>query len=69
VNPLTVWFYEECYILFAVDDYKNGNLGQNKFSHLTNHSIAKTQIKKDEKIPYNMWSQSMLKDHLQQKQG
>ena len=52
-NPLTVWFYNDCYIRFAVDDYdgpvdsdgKQGEVGDkwtaNIYRHLVNNSIGK----------------------------
>ena len=39
-NPLTVWFYKECYIRLSSNDYDSTNL-KNRFSHLTNNSINK----------------------------
>lgn len=38
-NPLTVWFYDACYVRFAAEDYSLANF-ENRFSHLTNNSIA-----------------------------
>lgn len=39
-NPLTVWFYAECYIRITSSDYSLGDL-KNKYVHLTNNSINK----------------------------
>ena len=48
-------FYEECYIRFAAEDYESNKIG-NKFSYLTNNSIAKHSKHKDKKkIEGNMW--------------
>lgn len=38
-NPLTVWFYDECYIRFSAADYDAKEIG-NKFIHLCNNSIG-----------------------------
>lgn len=39
-NPLTIWFYGECYIRLSTSEYDLSDLS-NKFSHLTNNSINK----------------------------
>ena len=39
-NPMTVYFYEECYIRLSTSQYDMLDL-DNKFSHLTNNSINK----------------------------
>lgn len=39
-NPLTVWFYEECYIRFSAADFALDNI-KNRFAHLTNNSVNK----------------------------
>ena len=62
-NPLTVWFYEECYIRFAAEDYKMSNI-KHKFGHLTNNSIAKHSKKKNDKIKGNMWDVVQFNDYL-----
>ena len=51
-NPITIWYYNDCYIRFAVDEYdipqnlmnKNdrNEWSANKFRHLVNNSIGKT---------------------------
>ena len=43
-NPLTVWFYDACYLRFAAEEYSVADF-QNRFSHLTNNTI---QIKSSE---------------------
>lgn len=40
LHPLTIWFFDECYIRFGTDKYEVTNLN-NKFAHLTNNSIVK----------------------------
>lgn len=48
-NPLTVWFYQECYIRLSFSDYDLANISD-RFCHLTNNSInkhAKNFEKKD----------------------
>jgi tubulin monoglycylase TTLL3/8 len=39
-EPLTIWFYKECYFRFCAEDYKPSNF-DNIFCHLSNNSIAK----------------------------
>jgi len=41
-NPLTVWFYTDCYVRFAVEEYtlESATMKRN-FGHLTNNSISK----------------------------
>ncbi|CAN0079058.1 unnamed protein product, partial [Sphacelaria rigidula] len=41
-NPMTVWFYDHCYVRFGVEEYttSDSNLG-NGFVHLVNNSICK----------------------------
>ena len=39
-NPLTVWFYGECYIRLSASEYSHRNL-KNRYSHLTNNSVNK----------------------------
>ena len=43
-SPLKVWFYEECYLRFSVEDYNDSDLN-NKYVHLTNNSISKHSTK------------------------
>lgn len=39
-NPLTIWFYQECYIRLSTSPYDLSNIA-NRFSHLTNNSVNK----------------------------
>lgn len=43
-EPLTVWFYRDCYLRFCAEDYKPSNF-DNIFCHLSNNSIAKKSRK------------------------
>lgn len=43
-EPLTVWFYDQCYLRFCAEDYKASNF-DNIFCHLSNNSIAKKSRK------------------------
>ena len=62
-DPLTVWFYEECYIRFAAEDYEYSKV-TNKYSHLTNNSIAKHSKHDDKKIEGNMWDINQFNTYL-----
>lgn len=39
-NPLTVWFYQECYVRLSTNDFDLKNI-KNRFTHLTNNSVNK----------------------------
>jgi len=68
-NPLTVWFYEECYIRFSGDEYNTEDL-ENRFIHLTNNSVTKHQSKEeDSRFEQNMWRMETFQDHLKQQYG
>ena len=43
-EPLTIFFYDECYLRFCAEDYKPSNF-DNIFCHLSNNSIAKKSRK------------------------
>jgi tubulin monoglycylase TTLL3/8 len=63
-NPLTIWFYDECYVRFTANDYNPEDFS-NKFSHLTNNSIAKyAQNFETSEIEGNMWTCGNLAEHL-----
>jgi len=63
-NPLTIWFYEECYIRFSGDEYNADDL-ENKFVHLTNNSVVKHSKKEqDDRFEGNMWTMETFQEHL-----
>eukprot|EP00927_Polykrikos_kofoidii_P061652 TRINITY_DN56488_c0_g1_i1.p1 TRINITY_DN56488_c0_g1~~TRINITY_DN56488_c0_g1_i1.p1 ORF type:complete len:902 (+),score=145.78 TRINITY_DN56488_c0_g1_i1:46-2706(+) len=39
-DPLSVWFYDDCYLRFSFADYDPTKL-KNRYAHLTNNSISK----------------------------
>ena len=63
-NPLTIWFFDECYVRFSAEKYDVSNLS-NRFKHLTNNSIAKYSSNFDQsEIPGNMWFEKEFSDYL-----
>ncbi|XP_061688466.1 tubulin monoglycylase TTLL3-like [Syngnathoides biaculeatus] len=67
-NPLTVWFYRECYLRFSTQPYSTTKLHSSV--HLCNNAIQKHFQPSHERHPGvprdNMWSSSDFKDFLQQ---
>ena len=60
--PLTIWFYDECYVRFAAEEYTTDDAAlTNKFVHLVNNSISKKKNNVEDEC---MWRQSDLQDHL-----
>mmetsp|Transcript_6662 Transcript_6662/g.11767 ORF Transcript_6662/g.11767 Transcript_6662/m.11767 type:complete len:805 (+) Transcript_6662:5468-7882(+) len=69
LNPLTVWFYERCYLRFGVEDYSLENF-TNKFVHLTNNSISKASKKFEAAdIEGCMWHCEDFADYLEEQYG
>ena len=68
-NPLTIWFYESCYLRFGVEDFDMSNL-QNRFIHLTNNSVVKHSEKFDEtEIEGSMWHSEEFAEFLIEQYG
>eukprot|EP00741_Cyanophora_paradoxa_P013406 tig00020685_g12945.t1 len=63
-NPLTVWFYGECYLRFSTEDFSLEDVSD-KFVHLTNNSIQKYSERFDaSEIEGNMWEMATFVQHL-----
>jgi len=64
-NPLTLWFYKDCYIRFCCEEFTMDKFGA-KF-HLSNNSVQKhfKNGERSEHLPdSNMWSNDTFKKHL-----
>ena len=71
-NPLVIWFCDECYLRFCVEEYDLSNL-DDKFVHLANNSVAKnsknfnqvyTTESGDYDVEGNMWHSDDFVNHL-----
>ncbi|RHY16436.1 hypothetical protein DYB36_009361, partial [Aphanomyces astaci] len=79
-NPLTVWFYLDCYLRFSSEEYQVDDLSD-QYVHLTNNSIQKNgenfyraYTTEDgsmtvEGCVSNMWHSDELTEHLTRKYG
>jgi len=68
-NPLTIWYFEECYIRFSAEKFTMDRL-EDKFVHLTNNSIGKYSEHFDNsEIEGNMWTCDEFQQHLKKKHG
>ena len=68
-NPLTVYFYDECYLRFCASDYSLDNL-KDRFIHLANNSVAKkSKAFKESAIPENMWHSDDFIEYLGTEHG
>lgn len=48
-NPLTIYFYDTCYIRICFEEYNPQDL-HNKFAHLANNCISKHAENFEEKV-------------------
>ena len=66
-NPLTIWFFSDCYLRFCVEEYSLSDL-DDSFAHLANNSISKTSDKFGDAQngigDGYMWSSDQFKEHL-----
>eukprot|EP01137_Pigoraptor_chileana_P006320 Opistho-2@3147 len=64
-NPLTIWFYKDCYLRFSTDSFTLDDL-DNKTIHLTNNSIQKCfdNFGTIDFAVGNMWSSDQFKEYL-----
>jgi len=71
-NPLTIWFNQECYLRFGVEEYTLDEENMdNKFVHLVNNSIGKYSKQYNQKLVAEdgkeiescMWSSEDFKEY------
>ena len=68
-NPLTVYFFDECYLRFCASDYSLDDL-KDRFIHLANNSVAKKSKKfKESVIEGNMWHSDQFIEYLGEEHG
>lgn len=77
-NPLTVYFYDECYARFSVEEYSTKELDlENAYVHLVNNSIGKNSenfvrtvtAENGVAIEGYMWSFDDFSSYLKSKNG
>lgn len=62
-SPMTVWFYEECYLRFGAMEFDVKQLS--RFVHLTNNSVTKhCKGGGEEEIEGNMWTCHEFEEYL-----
>lgn len=62
MNPLTIWYYKDCYLRFGSTDYDISKLND-IYSHLTNNSIVK-HSENFEKSDGCMWHIEQFEEYL-----
>ena len=70
-NPLTIFFYNDCYLRFCVNEYNldTADLSDN-FVHLANNSISKnSDMFTATPIEGSMWSSDQYSDYLKETTG
>lgn len=77
-NPLTVWFYDECYARFSVEPYTTDDEAlENSYVHLVNNSISKQSEEFKRQIPTEsgeniqgfMWSHEQMSNWIKHQTG
>ena len=65
-NPLTVWFYSDCYLRFCVHEFSlEAEKLNDRFVHLANNAVSsKSKDFKSTGIEGNMWTKLQLIDFL-----
>eukprot|EP00440_Ansanella_granifera_P073590 gb/GFBE01079856.1/.p1 GENE.gb/GFBE01079856.1/~~gb/GFBE01079856.1/.p1 ORF type:complete len:725 (+),score=180.31 gb/GFBE01079856.1/:1-2175(+) len=68
-DPLTVWFWGECYVRIAADEYVLDDT--NNMRHLTNNAVASNHPLFDKEDDHwrCMWDQAQYQDYLRKKFG
>jgi len=77
-NPLTIYFYDECYTRFGVEEYSTEKEDlSNSYIHLVNNSITKNSenfskgfiAENGEKVEGFMWSYDQFSDYVKYRSG